>query len=501
MESMDDWDVDPTQGLPVVSPANMLPVQVIHREEIASDVVSILIVLPGTKQAPAPYLPGQFVTLSLPTPRETLYRSYSLCGDGDASHPWELTIKRMQQGTVSNYFYNSVGENTLLYSSLPRGTFTLPAPTRPEMAFVFVAVGSGITPIMGMLRAIAKMPLEQRPLAQLHYASRAVVDIIFLEELQEMDPDRMWLRQWHYLSSEGDRLTPEAVLESAGRMTPKAHWYICGPDKLKHQLQAKLAKQHVPAARVHSEIFASQPRPAYRVDERASNGGSLRIVETKAQLDVQPQETLLAALERHGYRPEFSCRVGTCGTCTLRVVEGQADPVGEALSEAERKAGYVLSCIARPIGEITLASGGRPPAGVARVAPGMAGAGVRGGAVTRVRMAALVSVGALALGAWSLTNHQPASWASASTASAPATQTAPPGSTSTSGTTPGTTPGATTTGGGGGVPTATVGTGGGPVPTAAGGGPAPAPTTAAAPTATPKPKPAPTATSTPSKKA
>src|SRR5260221_380633 len=387
MESMDDWDVDPTQGLPVVPPANMLPVEVIHREEIASDVVSILIVLPGTKQAPAPYLPGQFVTLSLPTPRETLYRSYSLCGDGDASHPWELTIKRMQQGTVSNYFYNSVGENTLLYSSLPRGTFTLPAPTRPEMAFVFVAVGSGITPIMGMLRAIAKMPLEQRPLAQLHYASRAVEDIIFLEELQEMDPDRMWLRQWHYLSSEGDRLSPEAVLESAGRMTPKAHWYICGPAKLKHQLQAKLA----------------------------------------------------------------------CG-------------------------------------------GGRGD-GVARVAAGMAGGGVRGGAVTGVRMAAMVSVGALALGAWSLTNHQRASWASASTASAPGTQTGPPGSTSTSGTTPGTTPGTTTTGGGGGVPTATVGTGGGPVPTAAGGGPAPAPTTAAAPTATPKPKPAPTATSTPSKKA
>ena len=73
-----------TQGaLPVAAPTNMLPVRVVQRVEIAPDVVSVLIVLPGTQQAPAPYLPGQFVTLALPTPRETLYRSYSLCGSGD----------------------------------------------------------------------------------------------------------------------------------------------------------------------------------------------------------------------------------------------------------------------------------------------------------------------------------------------------------------------------------------------------------------------------------
>ena len=86
---------NPTVGLPVVSPANMIPVQVMHREIVAPGVVTVYIVLPGAQQAPAPYLPGQFVTLALPTPRETLYRSYSLCGDGDADQPWSLTIKRL----------------------------------------------------------------------------------------------------------------------------------------------------------------------------------------------------------------------------------------------------------------------------------------------------------------------------------------------------------------------------------------------------------------------
>ena len=150
-----------SRALPVASPANMLPVQVVGREEIAPDTVSVLLVLPGTRQAPAPYLPGQFVTLALPTQRETLYRSYSLCGDGSPDQPWELTIKRMERGAVSTYFYEEVDVGTLLYASLPRGTFTLPTNVGPEMTLIMIAMGSGITPIMGMLRALANMPLGQ----------------------------------------------------------------------------------------------------------------------------------------------------------------------------------------------------------------------------------------------------------------------------------------------------------------------------------------------------
>ena len=169
-------------GCPCVSPANMLPVHVVDRSEIAPGVVSVYIVLPGTRQAPSPYNPGQFVTLALPTRRETLYRSYSLCGAGDADEPWELTIKRMEMGAVSTYFYNHVQQGTLLYSSLPRGNFTLPVGIDPDMPLVFVAAGSGITPIMGMLRYIDRLHADDRPLAQLHYASRSDEDVIFGDE-------------------------------------------------------------------------------------------------------------------------------------------------------------------------------------------------------------------------------------------------------------------------------------------------------------------------------
>ncbi|MGZ3663351.1 MAG: 2Fe-2S iron-sulfur cluster-binding protein [Ktedonobacterales bacterium] len=462
---------NPTVGLPVVSPAHMLPVRVTRRVNIAPDVVSVFLVLPGTEQAPAPYLPGQFVTLALPTQRETLYRSYSLCGDGRTDHPWELTIKRMDMGAVSTYFYRHVVVNTLLYSSMPRGTFTLPRRVTPDMVFVFCAVGSGITPIMGFLRAIEQLPQEERPLVQLHYASRSERDIIFGDELAEMDRTGTWLRQWHYLSSEQNRMHVETIVGRAGSFAKNAHWYVCGPETLKGELGEHLRRVGVRPDYFHAEAFATaaEPRPAYRVanNEADAAGGTVRIAETGATLDIQPNETVLTALERHGYRPAFSCRAGACGECKLKLVAGQVSPVGEALTPSERAEGYVLSCIARPMGEITLASGGRPPAGVARIAPEVGGrsADRRPNQVMAVRAASVIGMGALLLGSWNLTNHRPQSWKLA--AQAPAMQTVTPA------------PGTTAT------PSVK------PAPTQVGKAPQP--------TATPKPKPAPVATATPSR--
>jgi ferredoxin-NADP reductase len=523
-EDFGSREENPTRMLPVVSPANMLPVQVVAREVVAPDVVSISIVLPGTEQSPAPYLPGQFVTLALPTPKETLYRSYSLCGGGDPEQPWEIAVKRMDQGAVSTYFYTWVREGTLLYASLPRGTFTLPPDLGPEMTLVFVAAGSGITPIMGMLRALDKLPPNESPLAQLHYASRAPQDIIFGDELAEMDPRGHWLSQRHYLSSEKNRMTADAILARTGSMGAKAHWYMCGPEQLKKELTHHLTRRGVPESRIHSEIFATKSGPAYRVEARggSSVGGSLVVEETGATLDVRPEETLLTALERHGYKPSYSCRAGACGECKLRVTLGQVDPVGEALSSAERKDGYVLGCLAHPIGDVTIVSGGRPPAGVSRVPGFMPAAGSSSSGRTLVatsftRVATLVSASALLLGAWNLTNHRPLAWMVAAAANNTTSNNSPlasnggggttqPGSTATSGGSGGGSNPTATAGGGGGngggggpVPTATRGTGGG----GGGGGsnPTPTPTTATggggggggAPTATPvPPKPTPT---------
>jgi ferredoxin-NADP reductase len=473
-----------TSGLPIVSPANMMPVQVLHREVTAPDVVTLYLVLPDTEQAPAPYQPGQFVTLALPTFRGTIYRSYSLCGNGRPDQPWEITIKRLHMGTVSSYLYDKVKEGSLLYASMPRGTFTLPKNLQPGTPLVFVAIGSGITPIMGMLSALALLPPDYCPQVQLHYASKSLAEMIYRRELQELDPKEHWLRRWFYLSSDGNRLTPEAVMAKARPVAVQAHWFMCGPESLKRDLQGLLEEWEVPDEQVHAEVFTPITSPAQPV-ERVGRGSSgalpgtakLHVEETGAALDVRANETLLAALERHGYRPDFSCRAGACGVCKLRVLSGQVSPVGEALSVAERRAGYALSCIAIPQGDVTIASGGRAPAGAAAAGavPNMA-LNTRRTAVMRTRVSALFAVGGLVFGSWMLTNHKPASML---TSSQSGSNNAP----------------------------AQIVNQGGDTPTAGSSGTTPAPGTTATPrsgttpkpgtTATPTPKPPPGATATP----
>jgi ferredoxin-NADP reductase len=395
---------------PAAAPANTLPVQVVRREVLMDGVVRLSLATPGTIQAPAPYLPGQFITLALPTQRQTLYRSYSLCGSGRPGQPWVITIKRQRMGIVSTYLNDHVREGAILYASRPRGSFVLPAHLRPGTPLIFVAAGSGITPIMGMLSALALLPPDQRPIVQLHYASRSPAETIYLRELETLDPGSTWLHRWYYFSTQGTRLTPQRVLEQAGPLATRAHWYICGPAALKRDLQHMLAAAAIPEEQVHSETFASPAAPLpvssllkQHPDAPGAAQTRLRVADTGAVLDVQPQETLLTALERHGYTCDFSCRAGACGTCKLKLLSGRVDLAGEALSSTERRAGYVLGCVARPLGDVTIASGGQPPArGFAPAAAGGSAFARRQAAVKRVRMFTLVGVLTLLLGTWTL---------------------------------------------------------------------------------------------------
>jgi ferredoxin-NADP reductase len=346
--------------------AMTLTVQVLARVAAARDAVTLRLTLPGTQRAPAPYLPGQFITLAFRGDRAIYYRSYSLCGDGRLDAPWEITVKRHDRGVISTYLCQRVRPGALLQASLPQGSFTLPAAIRSDTPIVFVAGGSGITPIYGMLRALARLTPAQRPPVWLYYAYHHPEDAIYGRELAALDPQRQWLRQRHYISSRGDRLRPQQVLSSLKADNvdaPRADWYVCGPDTLKRALEADVRRRGVPVSRFHTEVYGSpRARSAGAAPaESAAAPARVRLAESGAILTTHPGETLLETLERHGYRPEFSCRAGACGTCRLRVLAGQVrNGDGGGLGPADRQSGYVLSCVAEPVGDVTLASAGMP---------------------------------------------------------------------------------------------------------------------------------------------
>ncbi len=357
-----EYESQPTQGRPKISPANMLRVRVIHREEIAPGIASVSIALIDTIQAPAPYLPGQFVTLALPTPRETLYRSYTLCSDGDPSRPWELTLKRMEAGAVSTRFFDSVLPDTLLYASLPCGDFTLPAHIEPQEPMVMVALGTGIAPIMGLLRAINRMPEGERPTVHLHYASRSREHEIFGAELSEIDRDQRWLRQWVYYSEEGQQLTADDALAHSDSIAAGAYWYICGPASLKQTLQAHLQRIGVAESYIHSEVFATPSSPAYGAEDV---GG--------------------AAM-------------------------GHVNPVSHALVPVDRTDDYLLSRPLYSVDEVTLAGDSATTAKLSAIRQFIGAADTH----TLVRLGVVACLAVMLVFAWRLTDQHPISKAQAS---------------------------------------------------------------------------------------
>jgi ferredoxin-NADP reductase len=342
-----------------------LSMQVLARTPAARDTVTFALGLPGTARAPAAYLPGQFVTLALATTAETtLYRSYSLCGDSRADSPWEITVKRVPGGLISNFLLDQLLPGMLLHASSPQGGFTLPATLRSDTPLIFVAGGSGITPVYSMLRALARLEPAQRPPVWLHYAYHSPADAICGYELAALDPLRDWLTQSHYVTTCGSRLRTDQLLATHGAAATAAEWYVSGPASLRRSVEEQVLGHGVSAERYHAEVFASPTvRHAAHVSPTttAQHAARVRLADSGAILVACPEETLLETLERHGYRPTFSCRAGACGTCHLRLIAGQVrqDEAWRVFTPAERAAGLVLSCVAEPLGDITLATAGK----------------------------------------------------------------------------------------------------------------------------------------------
>lgn len=387
---------------PAAKPAarpGTITVQVIEVIPAAANAVTLRLAEPGTTRAPAPYHPGQFITLGFSMGGETLYRSYSLCGDGKTDKPWEITIKRQPGGRISNYLNDTAKPGMLLSVSAPQGNFTLPAdPASAPGGLVFVAGGSGITPIYGMLRALASLPASRRPHVTLHYAYRSHAEAIYARQLVALNPQRTWLTQYHYASSAGQRIHPEHIAMSAGPHAARAHWYVCGPEGLRRAIVAEAERAGVPAQFTHVEAFAS---PSLRTAVGKGTAARIRLADTGRTLDARPGESLLETLERYGYRPEFSCRAGACGTCALRKLSGKTrGDEGGPLTGRERSSGYVLACVAQPAGDVTLASAG----GKGAHAP-IAARERHASARTALRVALVAATATVFINVWGMTSH------------------------------------------------------------------------------------------------
>jgi ring-1,2-phenylacetyl-CoA epoxidase subunit PaaE len=331
-----------------------------------TDAVSLTFAIPKELEKDYRFSPGQYLTLRTTMDGEEVRRSYSICSGPDDGE-LRIAVKKVDGGAFSNWAADELKCGDELDVMTPTGRFGVA--TAPDEARVHVgfAAGSGITPILSIVKGV----LAREPNSRffLFFGNRSTDSMLFLETLEELkDRFIQRLSLFHVISGEEQdipilygRLDGEKVRVLLRSLVPAAsidHIFICGPAGMSEDIEATCLAIGIPENRIHVERFVSEfggkPRPKAVVPVGAPPKAvaSLIIDGKRREVPVAEGEAILDAALRAGLDLPFACKGGMCSTCRARLVEGNARmEVNYSLEPWELAKGFILTCQARPVSE------------------------------------------------------------------------------------------------------------------------------------------------------
>jgi ring-1,2-phenylacetyl-CoA epoxidase subunit PaaE len=316
--------------------------------------------IPGELVGDYAFSPGQYLTLRTTLDGEEVRRSYSICSGPDDGEI-RIAVKKVDGGAFSSWAADELKRGDELEVMTPTGRFGVVPPADTGRIHVGFAAGSGITPILSIMKTV----LAREPGSRffLFFGNRATGDIMFRDEFEDLkDRYLSRLSVFHVLSREqqeldilNGHLDPEKIPALTRLLPPPDHVFVCGPQGMIEGLEPALVMAGVPPDRIHVERFTPStdtPRPPVVVPEDAPPTAIATLIIDGARIEVPmvTGETIVEAALRAGRDPPFSCRAGMCCTCRARLTEGRvAMATNYSLEKWETDAGYVLTCQARPL--------------------------------------------------------------------------------------------------------------------------------------------------------
>lgn len=289
--------------------------------------------------------PGQYLRLGIEVDGVHHWRAYSLTSDpGRADGYISITPKLVEGGKVSPFLFGRVRPGTIVRLGGVEGTFVLPDPLPARL--LFISAGSGITPIMSMLRSLARRgPIED--VVHVHCA-RAADEVIFASELRELDGAQRGYRLHLRLTGEQGRVVPDQLDELCEDWRGREA-FVCGPTGLLEAMEQRWRTdgEH---ERLHIEHF--QPGTGVGDGERGS-GGTIRFCSSGVEASSDGEQPILVAGEDAGATLPYGCRMGICHTCVGRLRAGQVRDL--RTGRVHGQPGEMLrTCINAPEGAIEI---------------------------------------------------------------------------------------------------------------------------------------------------
>jgi len=347
--------------------AHFYPLRIAELVPETSEATSIRFDVPAELRDTFAFKAGQHLTLKAEIDGEEVRRNYSLCTVPD-EQSWVVTVKRIPDGVFSNWVGDTLKAGDTLDVMPPHGSFTTefdPAARRHIVAF---AGGSGITPVMSLLRTTLKREPDSR--FTLLYGNRDSNSVIFLEELASLK-DRFLERfeLYHFLDQEeGDielfngmldrdrcKEAIEHLVDSPGEVDS---WFICGPGPMMDSAESALIDRGIERERIHIERFTADRPPEALVKEMAALQSKAAGLSVSVTLDGRTRKVpftegnILDSARAAGLPAPFACKAGVCATCRAKVTSGKVEMAARyGLTDEEIEEGYVLTCQSVPSGD------------------------------------------------------------------------------------------------------------------------------------------------------
>lgn len=312
-----------------------------------ADAKSFVFDLPDSLVDSFAYKPGQFLTLRTDVAGETLLRCYSLSSAPGVDDKMRVMIKRVADGRASNALCDSVKPGDELDVQAPGGMFT---PKSLDGDFLLFAGGSGITPILSILKSMLKTATGK---ARVIYANQNQDAIIYANELNDLVSaygDRVDLIHW----LDADKGVPTTQdLAELSKGFESAQCFICGPEAFMNCAKNAAASIGIAKDKIASEKFVSLSNPD---DEPAAETAgataahiTVHLEGETFEMDAEPGESLLATMLRNDLLPPHSCRSGECSGCMCKLQNGSVDlGKNNVLDDDDIEDGWTLACRAVP---------------------------------------------------------------------------------------------------------------------------------------------------------
>lgn len=337
--------------------------EIIHETH---DTISIVFEQPA--QNPLQYKSGQFLTVIAPVNGKDVRRAYSLCSSPFVDKDLAVTVKRVDGGLLSNFLADNLKAGQKIRVMEPMGQFTTEYARDRKRHLVMFAGGSGITPMMSIIKSI--LTQEPESIVSLIYCNRDIDSIIFrdaLDKMQTRDEGRLHVihvldnapMNWQGYSG----LLNHDMLTKLFERVPdwgisNTTYLMCGPEGMMKNVESLLAMRHIPKDKIFKESFVQGILDKDQKKEEVVVGGeenktrevTIRYDGQEYKVMVPPDKKILESALDQGIDLPYSCQSGLCTACRGKALSGKVKlDEEEGLSQSERDEGYVLTCVGHPL--------------------------------------------------------------------------------------------------------------------------------------------------------